>query len=87
MGVELGLDGVCALPLQVARGLAAVAGPGAVARGAAERLLAVEGLLDSFFLHARPPDAVGRVVEPRALAPGRRLGAEVVEVLRELRRP
>ena len=47
----------------------------------------VEGLLDSFFFHARAPDAVGHAVEPRALALGRRLGAEVVEVLRELRRP
>ena len=60
--------------------------PSAAVRGAAERSLAVEGLLDNFFLHARVPDAVGRTAEPRALAPGRRLGAEVVEVLREPRR-
>ena len=85
--VELGLDGVRALPLQVARGLAAAAGPGTVARGAAEHFLAVEGLLDSFFLHAWVRDATGHVVEPPALVPGRRLGAEVVEALRELRRP
>ena len=87
LGVELGLDGVRALPLQVARGLAAAAGPGAVVRGATECFLAAEGLLDSFFLHARARDAVGRVVEPRTLAPGHRLGAEVVEALCELRRP
>ena len=56
-------------------------------RGVVERSLTVEGLLDSFFLHARVPDAVGRAVEPRALALGRRLGTEVVEVLCELRCP
>ena len=87
LGVELGLDGFCTLPLQVARGLAAAAGPGAVVQGAVERSLAVEGLLDSFFLHRRARDAAGCVMEPRTLAPGRRLGAEVVEVLHEPRRP
>ena len=85
MGVELGLDRVRALPLQVARGLAAAAGSGTVTRGAAERFVAVEGLLDSFFLHVRARDAAGRVAEPRILAPMHCLGAEVVEALRELR--
>ena len=84
--VELGL-GARALLRQAARGPAAADNPGAAVRGVAERSLAVEGLLDSFFLHARAPDAVDRAAEPHALAPGRRLGAEVVEVLRELRRP
>ena len=87
LGVELGLDGVHALLLQVARGLAIASGPGAVVRGAAEHLLAVEGLLDSFFLHARAPDAVGHAAGPHALALGRRLGAEVVEALHGLRHP
>ena len=86
MEVELGLDAHAPLQ-QAARGPAAADDPGAVVRGVAERSLAVEGLLDSFFLHAWALDAVGHAVEPRALAPGRRLGAEVVEVLRELRRP
>ena len=180
MEVELGLDGVRALPLQAARGLAAAAGPGAVvrwrsvflrrrnfltaslftrgrrtrwvaswsrapwrkgavlmqrwwrcsvsdvARGwrrarqregrrrgapcgadelgdavepvlvevvdravAQEQLLVGVGLLGSFSLPVRAPDAVGRAAEPHALVPGRRLGAEVaeVEVLLELCRP
>ena len=72
---------------QAARGLAAANDPGAAVRGVAEHSLAVEELLDNFFLHARAPDAVGRAVEARALVPGRRLRAEVAEVLRELRRP
>ena len=55
--------------------------------GAVECFLAAEELLGSFFLHARAWDAAGHVVEPRALAPGRRLGAEVVEALRELLHP
>ena len=83
MEVELGLG--AHVPLrQAARGLSAANDPGTVEPGAAEHSLAVEGLLDSFFLHARAPDAAGRVVEARALAPGRHLGAEVLEVLREL---
>ena len=60
---------------------------GAAVRGAVERYLVGEGLLGSFLLRAQAPGAVGRAAEPRALAPGRRLGAEVVEVLHELRRP
>ena len=76
-----------ALPRQVVQGPAAASDPDVAVRGAVEHSLAVEGLLDSFFLHVRAPDTVGRAVEPRALALGRRLGAEVVEVLLELRRP
>ena len=53
---------------------------GVAVRGVAERSLAAEGLLDSFFLHARARDAAGRVVGPRALVPVRRLGAKVVEI-------
>ena len=56
-------------------------------QGAAECSLAVEGLLGSFFLHARVQDAAGRIAEPRALVLGRRLGVEVVEALHELCRP
>ena len=85
MEVELGLD-AHVLPQQAARGPATADDPGAAVRGAADRSLAAEGLLDSFFLHARARDAAGRVVGPRALVIGRCLGAEVVEVLRELRR-
>ena len=84
--MELGLG--ARMPLrQVAQGPAAANDHGVAVQGAAEHSLAVEGLLDSFFLHAQALVAVGRTVEPRALALGRRLGAEVVEVLRELRRP
>ena len=61
--------------------------PDMAVRGAVERSLAVEGLLDSFFLHARVLGVAGRAAEPRALAPRGRLDAEVVEVLHELRRP
>lgn len=55
--------------------------------GAVERFLAVGVLLGSFLLPARVPGAAGRTEGPRVLAPERRLGAEVAEVLRELRRP
>ena len=44
------------------------------------------GLLGSFLLRARAPDAVDHAGGPHALAPGRRLGAEVVEALHEPRR-
>ena len=74
MEVELGLG--TRLPLrQAARGLAAANDPGAAVRGVAERSLAVEGFLGSFFPHTRVPNVVGRVVEPRALA----LGAVLVQ--------
>ena len=72
---------------QATRGLAAANDPGAAVQGVAERSLAVEGLPGSFFRHAWAPDAVGRAVGSCALALGRHLGAEVVEVLLELRPP
>ena len=46
-----------------------------------------EELLGSFLLRAWAPDVVDRAGGPHALAPGRRLGAEVVEALHGLRRP
>ena len=86
MEVELDL-GARAPPRQAVHGPAAASDPDVAVQGAVEHSLAVEGPLDSFFLQVRAPDAVGRAVEQRALALGRRLGAEVVEVLHELRRP
>ena len=56
-------------------------------QGALGRLLEAEGFLDSSFLAVRALDMVGHVQEPRALEPGRRLGAEVAEALPEPRRP
>ena len=56
-------------------------------REAQERFLAAGELLGSFLLLARAPDAAGHAGGLRALALGRRLGAEVAEVLRELRCP
>ena len=59
-----------------------------VVLGARQRFLADEELLGSFLLRVRAPDAAGRTGGPQALAPGRHLGAEVVEVaLREPHRP
>ena len=55
-------------------------------RGPVERSLAVKELLDNFFPHVRALGAVRHTAELRALVSGRRLGAGVVEVLRELRR-
>ena len=79
-GVEPALD-VRALPPHAAHCLVVVV------RGARERSLAAEGFLGSFFPLARAPDTVGCAEGPRALAPGRRLGAEVVEALHEPHRP
>ena len=56
-------------------------------QGACERLLQAGKFLGSFFLVARALDAVGHVQGPHTLEPGRRLGAEVLEALRELRHP
>ena len=66
-----------ATPLQVAHGLVVVV------LGAREHFLADEELLGSFLLLAQAPGAVGHAGGPHALAPGRRLGAEVVEALHE----
>ena len=65
----------------------AVRGLDEATREAPVQLLAAEESLGSFLLLARAPDVVGHAGGPRALAPELRLGAEVVEVLRELRRP
>ena len=72
--MELGLHAL-APPSQVAHGLVTVA------PGAQERFLADEGLLGSFILRVQAPDAVDHAGGPRALAPGRRLGAETMEAL------
>ena len=51
------------------------------------QLLASAEFLGSFSLRARAPGLVDHAAEPRALVPRLRLGAEVVEAHRELRRP
>ena len=86
--LEVGLGlGTRALPRQVARGPAAASDPGVAVRGVVERFLAVEGLLGSFSLLARAPDAAGRVMGSCAFVPRLRLAKEVVEVLHGPRHP
>ena len=82
MEVELDL-GARAPPRQAVQGPATASDPNVVVRGAVGRSPAAEGLLDSFFLHARVLGAAGRAAEPCVLAPGCRLGAEVAEALHE----
>ena len=79
--MELGLDEVRAAPLRAVRGL------DEVAREARVQLLAAEGFLGSFSLRARVPGVADHAMEPRALVPRHRLGAEVVEARHEPRRP
>ena len=55
--------------------------------GARERFLTAGELLGSFLHLARAPSLVGQDGGPRALAPGRRLGAEVAEAPHGLRHP
>ena len=58
-----------------------------VVRGVQGHFLVVGELLGNYLPLARAPGAAGLAGGPHALAPERRLGAEVVEVLGELRRP